>query len=418
MELYLNEFNMVYGDDFKEISLDAFLKNISDNLGKDCKIDYLSFNNSFSVVYYGVNYDLIMDKIVMENFKMGNYNEATWKIKRLLDKIDESIISEDFVRGAFVESEEELEIIKAVKEGKLKDNDSKKVYLDYLKKIRDNYKGFNSFFRDFINTLSINRNAVNKHIFNNVWPVSCFGDPLPTFIGVSLVAVVFAFFLTFVALLSKNMLLLLLSLLPYASYLEFPILNLYYATKKSISRYNNKRLLDKNIVKLEQELGQERIKLIDEPREEETQIKDPVFSAILKLLLELKEIKIDNKYEIVRELKDIVNEYKERLGSVKKQYLVDGLHLFNDSELTLQSEMFGRINRIKSIIDSRKQIVLEEEKIDTESQIVIDEMEGLSQLLKNEINTCSNTGDKVIGGSHLRTRKIDEGRKKESQMDI
>lgn len=418
MELYLNEFNMVYGDDFKEISLDAFLKNISDNLGKDCKIDYLSFNNSFSVVYYGVNYDLIMDKIVMENFKMGNYNEATIKIKRLLDKIDESIISEDFVRGAFVESEEELEIIKAVKEGKVKDNDSKKVYLDYLKKIRDNYKGFNSIFRDFINTLSINRNAVSKHIFNNVWPISCFGDPLPTFIGVSLVAVAFAFILAFVAVLSQNILLLFLSLLPYASYLEFPILNLYYATKKSISRYNNKRLLDKNIAKLEQELGRERIKLIDEPREEEAQIKDPVFSEILKLLLELKEIKIDNKYEIVRELKDIVNEYKERLGSVKKQYLVDGLHLFNDSELTLQSEMFGRINRIKSIIDSRKQIVLEEVEIDTESRVVTNEIEVLFQLLQDETETYSSGGDKVIGEIRLRTRKIDEGRKNKSQEVI
>ena len=106
------------------------------------------------------------------------------------------------------------------------------------------------------------------------------------------------------------------------------------------------------------------------------------------------------------------------MGSVKKQYLVDGLHLFNDSELTLQSEMFGRINRIKSIIDSRKQIVLEEVEIDTESRVVTNEIEVLFQLLQDETETYSSGGDKVIGEIRLRTRKIDEGRKNKSQEVI
>jgi hypothetical protein len=31
-------------------------------------------------------YELVLDEIVMENYKIGNYNEFTYKLKKLIDK--------------------------------------------------------------------------------------------------------------------------------------------------------------------------------------------------------------------------------------------------------------------------------------------------------------------------------------------
>ena len=343
MELYLNKFNMVYGRDFKEISLDTFLKNINDNLDNDCDYNYnlyyYGFSNSFSVVYNGLVYDLFLDKNVMENFKMGNYNDATRKIKLLLDKIDGKIITEDAFGGAFVETTEELEIIKKAKKGIFRDSEDKKIYLSYLKESLKGYKGLKNYIKNFKDTLFVNRKLVKNYIVNNVWPFCLDRNLFISAYRITLYMMLFTLICGVAAVFTQNIPLIFLGLLPYVSYLEFPILNLYYAIKKTISRFKNEKNINKDIKQFEQmlELGEKK-KI--EYKEDVKYIKDADLQSIYITLLDLGEARLDNKGKLIIELKRIFYDYINLITKESSQ--------ISDEELTTKRLMISFLDYYKN----------------------------------------------------------------------
>ena len=152
-ELRLTSFNTIVGDDFEEMPVKKFLKILKKNLGKNCNLMYTKYNNKFSVVFNGLMCDLILDKNVMDNYALGNYNEFTYELKRILDKIEGKKPSDYEFIGAFIEDEEALQIIKDAKNGVFSNNNAKKIYLEYLKTSKKNIWGlkniFTTIFYDF-----------------------------------------------------------------------------------------------------------------------------------------------------------------------------------------------------------------------------------------------------------------------------
>ena len=64
----------------------SFLKFMDKNWGCGYSVIYDDELNMFKVMEpNGDFYKLVLDEIVMENYKIGNYNEFTYKLKKLID---------------------------------------------------------------------------------------------------------------------------------------------------------------------------------------------------------------------------------------------------------------------------------------------------------------------------------------------
>ena len=74
----------------------------------------------------------------MDNYALGNYNQFTYKLRKLIDKVEGRKPSNYEFIGAFIDDEESLEIIKDAKNGIFSRPNAKKIFLEYLKQSKKN----------------------------------------------------------------------------------------------------------------------------------------------------------------------------------------------------------------------------------------------------------------------------------------
>ena len=305
MSFYLTHLDKVCDEKGKVISLNDFLKKINKAIdirgASDFEVNITENSIVFeckrstflsSVCVYPDGYDddfrceLILDKIVMENFKIGNYNEATSKIKVLIDKMNGKIITNDTLCGAFIKDEETLEIIKKCKDGKNDDGKFLEVYLKYLQKSRNNYMGIGNFLRYLKTTIFINRNAVRELIyklthfewFEELKYKMIYDEKNSKFASLALSIFIsgVSFGFGFLALKNLGLLVGILKLLigaaifiPASYYLLLPIMfHGCFVVQRIISRLENKLEINRKIQQLQRELNEFKHDYIDMGREE------------------------------------------------------------------------------------------------------------------------------------------------------
>ena len=130
-KLRLTSFNTIVGDNFDEMFVDEFFEIMNTKLGDNYAIYYEEYNNRFKVLFDGMKYYLILDKITMDNYGFGNYNDFTFKLRQLVDRIQGIEQEYDDEKENALRKEQ---IIKDAKKGLIPNDEARKVYLEHLKK--------------------------------------------------------------------------------------------------------------------------------------------------------------------------------------------------------------------------------------------------------------------------------------------
>ena len=224
-ELYLTSYNTIAGDNFEEISVDKFFKIMNKNLGTNCNLTYTKYNNKFSVVFNGLLYDLVLDKIVMDNYALGNYNEFTYKLKKLIDKTEGKKPNDYEFVGAFINDEESLAIIKDAKKGIFPNINSKRVFLEYLKQSKKKSSGFINIFHTLFSDI--------KDIYNYYWKK----------VELSFILGVFSSIPSILIITDLEFALFTLSVILGGCF----IANSYFLLQKNVSRFKAKRIPNQKI---------------------------------------------------------------------------------------------------------------------------------------------------------------------------
>lgn len=305
MKFYLKGLDTVYDEKGVAISLNSFLKEINKVIdirgASDFEVNVTENSIVFDVMpslfigcicnypdRYGDNFscELILDEISMKNFKMGNYDEATSKIKILIDKMSGKIITSDTLSGTFIENEQILSIIEKCKKGELNDSESLEVYLNYLKESRTNYEGFENFWRYLKTTIFINNNVVKDRIskltdfewLDRLKYNMAFDKETSWFISAIFSILVVALTGGAMVLATKNLSLLLVILklvlgtaiiIPVSYHLLLPVMfHGYSISKRIISRLKNKNKINRKIQQIESYLNELTYNCIGREREE------------------------------------------------------------------------------------------------------------------------------------------------------
>lgn len=383
-ELYLTSYNTITGDNFEEISVDKFFKIMNKNLDVNCNLIYTKYNNKFSVVFNGENYDLVLDKIVMDNYALGNYNKFTLKLKKLIDKIEGKKTGDYEFIGAFIEDEERLAIIKDAKKGIFSDINSKRVFLEYLKQSKKNSRGLKNIFNTLFNDI--------KEIYNYYWKKV----EWPVILGV------FSSMPRILVIVSLKFVIPLFGLIIGGCF----IANSYFLLQKNISRFKTKRITNQNIKRLESEIKKDELKLIENKRANEEKIEkidDPILKEIAHLFIRLEKINSPDKMKIREELLRIRTEYIERRKAIQKQELDDSLTLGKDNIFGLKQDMLGKTTEIDIKLRQLEDVSAKNRDFDEECQI-------LDSIMKSSPSSFEEV--KIIGGNRPpRTRKSSDRNK-------
>ena len=201
----------------------------------------------------------------------------------------------------------------------------------------------------------------------------------------------------------------LLSLLLFSTYLVLLATFIGVQAKKRYDRLINfiksRKLINHKIKQLTHELSEEQISssVIDSfdktlPDLEKTRtnpLEDQILRNLYDIVGKLKYINHTDRKALLNEVRDISNEYVDRLEKIKRQNLEEGLKLGEDNLFTLQSDILRKI-----VIVEQKMLDIRNRDIDSTS------INKEHLLLTEAINARYNAEDKIIGGERsTRVRK-------------
>lgn len=415
------------GPYIKKMSIGEFLsymdKNWSYKYGKQCNIVYnnkyntfsLDTNNKFEVRLGDDCFELDLPKIVMDNYKLGNYNELTYEIKKLIDKKTKKRSSRYEFIGKFIENPFYLKVIENVIKDKssvisnrLYDNE---IMLEYLEQSDLRY----ACLRDkeiMLEYLEQSKQETfkKKYLFTNFW-YNCKHSLIFELIS-ELISEVPIFPLVFL-LLSFIPIMFKINLVLATTFLVIPSLTIFTTT-----------LLSRNFMKLEIDdcikvlkLDIKKIKLLGEIKDmklrecnwnrfdkKNTKTNNFILDTLLKLFERIQKLKQNDKINAVElsrlkeRTKKVYEKYKERKDEIEEQVLDVNVILseLNESnEVTLKFYILREIKEIEDGLKELEKSLLPKETPDVQCQRfekVMTEMAG---------DTSEN---KVIGGNrHPRT---------------
>ena len=136
-ELIITPYNTINNDYFDEMPIKDFFEKFKENKDRNnYDLKYDTENKVFIIQYGGyVKYVLKLDKIAIENYELGKYNDITYELKQLVDYYDKKRIEEEKLNQ---EQEEYDDIIEKAEKGKkltsLKEIDTYYNYLKYTNK--------------------------------------------------------------------------------------------------------------------------------------------------------------------------------------------------------------------------------------------------------------------------------------------
>ena len=349
--------------------VDKFFEIMDSRLGEDYAVYYEEYNNRFKVIFDGVKYYLTLDKVTMDNYAFGNYNNFTSKLKQLIDR----------VQGIEQENADEKEralnkeqIIKEAEKGLIPNDEARRIYLEHLKNSKKfSFSKIKSYFSNLIDDFKSSYNLVDNWIWNtDIPPFDFMYEGVPYFLCCLIVSFFIALGVTLGLTIAeavsgqftnKWLYLYLLSLLPQTTYLVPPTKFLGFQAMMRLNRLidfiQTKKLTNHKIKQLTEELKIGRIqsntydsfdKTLPEPiKEQDKPVPDPVLQNLRDIVKRLKYLNTEDKNSLLAEANAIADEYVDRLKGIIEQELEEGLQLSLESRLTLQSEMFGKIKSLE-----------------------------------------------------------------------
>lgn len=421
--LRLTSFNTIIGDNFQEMFVEDFFKIMNNKLGDNYAVYYEERNNRFIIIFDGSEYYLTLDKITMDNYAFGNYNDFTFKLRQLVDRIQ----GIEQKNG----DEEEIDlrkerILKDAKKGLIPNDEARKVYLEHLKNSKKfSFSKIKSYFSNLIDDFKSSYRTVDDWIWNtDIPPFDFMYEGVPYFLCCVIVSFFIALGVTLVVgfidvassgpLATKWLYLYLLSLLPQTTYLV-PVM-LFGGTQvkirlnRLISFIKNKKLNKHKIKQLTEELKIGRIqpnnydrfdKTLPRPiKEQNNPLEDHILKNLYDIVDRLKYINPTDRKSLLDEVRDISNEYVRRLEKIREENLEDGLKLGEDNYLGLNTDILSRISLLEQRMYQIRMNDIDDENINKQHLT-----------LNNAIDACYDA-DKVIGGERSpRTRRQNENYK-------
>jgi len=393
-----NTISGIYGNNFKEISINRFLKKLEKSI--DNGNDFRRFDHNTFIFWYPDLYKtfyLCLDETLMSNFDKGFYTPFTKELKRLLDKKEKMDKKKSLLELASKQSSLAEEI----------DKEALPLYLSEKRKdlgfsfddIKDYFKNLKN---DLINAKYDTRCALDYKI----WPYKEFDLALVKSItfaisAVSLVATVPS------AVEFDNFIYFLFSLIPFGVVYTVPALTyLYNYGKTRINRLINfvdRRKYAKEEIKSLTETNPE-IKLISDDKDKEdeyimidekTEQNDDSFEISKLILKEIGEVTQElngllnesDKIRIGLKIQELLDEFNERFLNIDESNKTGQISL--DGMQSLKFNMIPRIENIKreiALIKSRELIMDERMRMSLEIENNLQQIIKSKTLKKDEGN--------------------------------
>lgn len=367
----------------------SFLKFMDKNWGCGYSIIYDAELNMFKVMEpNGDFYKLDLDEIVMENYKIGNYNEFTYKLKKLIDKKTGRRSKKYELIGQFIDDKKMLEIVVNARKGIFNSDNDKKIYLDYLENSKRKSMSIKHFFSNLLDNYKY---IVTKLFKNTDLPY------LPTLT-----------FILFFGITNTFIQIILLFIL--TCFLTTSIFNF---TKTLQARNKIKKALNHAIKELE--LYIEKNELIDdlgkmnlnegkkELVNEIAKTGDSILDELLDLSRRIARVKKNNNIddseisELEAEIKNISKEYMDGKIEIEMQGLEEEIQLGEKSEFVLQSDIIKKIATIELRLTKLEEV---------SSNIY--EFDGKCQEFESAMADILDGSEVKDDGSYKRTRKRNE----------
>lgn len=302
-------------------------------------------NRQFIVIYNGMKYYLDLDEDTIDNYEKGECNAITLELKGLLNQFDLAIKREEEKEKQRIELERRNKIIADGKKNIFTDDDAKKIYMDYLT---------NSHNQKMIDMKDIIKLKALILLFLSI------GIPFIFLVK----TIIFSLILGVIELVGT------ISLIS-------SIISTLKEKKKCLNSYTD-------------EFNRLTLEIQSEPKKLPSKIDNTVSKSKSnnKLLFEnniLQELsKVVEKLEYVNKedkkcffvrVKEIADEYVERLKKINNTDFVEGLQLDADNVFALNSDILGKIALLENEIDKKTDISIREQKIDFEYNLLLRQME-------------------------------------------
>lgn len=322
----------------KWISTNQFFELMDKNWGCGYSVIYDDELNIFKVMFSQEFYELDLEEIVMNNYKLGNYNEFTYKLKKLIDKKTKKTKTKYELIGQFIDDKDILEIVVNAKKGIFNSDNDNKIYLEYLENSKRKSMNMKHFFSNLLDNYKYIVTKLFKNTDSSYLPI--------------------LFYILFFGIINNLIQIILLFIL--TCFLTTSIFNF---TKTLQARNDIKKYFNHAIKELKIDI--EKNKLIDDSAKlqlnegkkelvsENSKTGDSILDELLDLSKRIAIVKkndnIDDSEisELETEIKNISKEYMDGKIEIEMQGLEEEIQLGEKSEFDLQSDIITKIATIE-----------------------------------------------------------------------
>ena len=302
-------------------------------------------NRQFIVTYNGMKYYLDLDEDTIDNYEKGECNAITLELKGLLNQFDLAIKREEEKEKQRIELERRNKIIADGKKNIFTDDDAKKIYMDYL---TDSHNQKMIDMKDIIKLKALILLFLSIGIpFIFLVKTIIFSLILG---GIELVGTISLISSIISTLKEKKK-----CLNSYTDEFNRLTLEIQSEPKKLPSKIDNTVSKSKNNNKLSFE--------------------NNILQELSKVVEKLEYVNKEDKKCFFVRVKEIADEYVERLKKINNTDFVEGLQLDADNVFALNSDILGKIALLENEIDKKTDISIREQKIDFEYNLLLRQME-------------------------------------------
>lgn len=405
-KLYLTSFNTIKGDDFNEIFVADFFNVLNNNLDKEFGAYFIEESKNFKIVLDGEEYYLILDENVMNNYLFSRYNDFTRELRSIIEKTEKRDKGELALKNDVKKKEE---IIKRAEQGIIPDNESRRIYLEHLRKTQKfSFKKIESYFENLIDDFKKSWYQLDDWAWQTrIFPYNKLPE-VSFWFWISIVASIITWSVAWsVSTVSYgkidavidlwrcfriSLIPQIVNVVPGIKLIQNQIKNRYF---RFLEFCNNKKIESHKIKQLTSELKYGPRELVDKTYTKLPNGKDaekPV-SVILQELSEvasrIKYLKEEDKKVCFDMAIAILDEYTKRAKDINLANSSEGIVLALDGDLSLKSDMMSKIKQLSDEIAKRMDVDIKNKGIDNDYEIVARQIASYC---------LYNSDDKVIGG--------------------
>ena len=302
-------------------------------------------NRQFIVIYNGMKYHLDLDEDIINDYEKGECNAITLELKGLLTQFDLAIKREEEKEKQRIELARKNKIIADGKKNIFTEDDAKKIYMDYL---TDSHNQKMIDMKDIIKLKAL----ILLFLSIGIPFIFLVKSIIISLIlgGIELVGTISLISSIISTLKEKKK-----CLNSYTDEFNRLTLEMQSEPKKLPSKIDNTVSKSKSNNKLSFE--------------------NNVFQEFSKVVEKLEYINKEEQILFFTKVKEILDEYVERLKKINSADLVEGLHLDADNVFALNSDILGKIFLLENEIDKKTDISIREQKIDFEYKLLLRQME-------------------------------------------